>query len=120
MIDLAIQNNATFNFDNTIDPANSLNFDNVEELQNYLNNFNNSVAINLETEDNGNNTKTSRFKFDLGMFAYLNVSVKQKLHSLVFGASAGFSLFSLLINLTKTKRAKATITKLKIIPKKLP
>jgi len=81
LIDLAIENNATFNFDNTIDPANSLNFDTVQELQNYLNNFNNSVAINLETEDNGNNTKTSRFKFDLGMFAYLNVSVRQKLQA---------------------------------------
>lgn len=56
-------------------------FNNTNELQDYINNFNNSVATNIETEDNGNNIKTSRFKFDLGMFAYLKCFSKTKITS---------------------------------------
>lgn len=81
LIALSNENNSTFTIDNTITAENGLVFNNTNELQDYINNFNNSVATNIETEDNGNNIKTSRFKFDLGMFAYLNVSVKQKLQA---------------------------------------
>lgn len=81
LMDLCIANNSSITIDSTITAQNGLVFNNTTELQDYINNFNNSVATNVETEDNGNNTKTSRFKFDLGMFAYLNVSVKQKLQA---------------------------------------
>lgn len=81
MINLNTANNSIFTIDNTITAENGLVFNDINELQDYINNINNSVASIVETEDNGNNTKTSRFKFDLGMFAYLNVSVKQKLQA---------------------------------------
>ena len=79
LIELCRTNNSTFTVNNSITAQNSISFNNVAAYQTYLNNFNDSSALNIATDDNGNNTKTSRFKFDLGVFAYLNVSVKQKL-----------------------------------------
>ena len=82
-MDLAIENNATFNFDNTIDPTNSLNFDNVQEFQDYYENYNNSIASDFEMINDPiqSSVKTARCRFLATSFPpyYINVQVRQKL-----------------------------------------
>lgn len=79
LIDLAIENNATFNFDNTIDPANSLNFDNVEDFQDYLDNIP-TDGFDIELEDNlQTNQKIAKCKFQNGAYG-IQVKIKQNMN----------------------------------------
>lgn len=84
LIDLAIENNATFNFDNTIDPANSLNFDNLLSFENYLNEIITNNQNPEEIEEQiliQNNTRMSSYKFKLTAFGGTDITIKYNLNS---------------------------------------
>ncbi len=80
LIDLAMQNNATFSFDNTIDPNNALNFDSVEDFQNFLENISRE-GFDFELEDDlQTNQKTAKVKLALtGIFGGINFNIKQNI-----------------------------------------
>jgi len=82
LINVCSQNNSSFTFDNTITSENAISFNNFQDFQNHINTFVNNTTNTSILEDNGDNTKTSRFHFSLGAFTYLNVQVKQKLQTL--------------------------------------
>lgn len=79
LIAIASQNTALVKINTENTAQNSVSFGNLEQLDERVQNFNNALASNSIIEDNGNNSKTTRFTFDLDMFAYLNVSIKQNL-----------------------------------------
>lgn len=81
LINVAIATNTTFTIDPTINSTNGQVFNNTNDLEDYLLSFNNGIASNVTIEDNGANTKTTRFSFDTGGFCNLNVQVKQKLQT---------------------------------------
>jgi hypothetical protein len=79
LINLAIENNATFNFDNTIEPANSLNFDNVQEFEDYLDNIP-TEGFDIVLEDGQQpNQKIAKCKFQNGAYG-IQVKIKQNMN----------------------------------------
>ena len=85
LITLTVKKDAKFTFDNNIDPNNSLNFNTIQEFENYLDNYSNCDAFDLELIDDSLQqlVKTARCKFKMTSLVpyYINVQVKQNLAS---------------------------------------
>lgn len=77
LMDLAIENNATFNFDNTLDPANSLVFNTIQDFENHLET---NLAILEETdfEIDTQNQRIATAKLSYGTFG-ITIKVKQNM-----------------------------------------
>ena len=77
LMDLAIENNATFNFDNSIDPANSLVFNTVNDFENYLE-TNLATLEETDFEIDDQNQRIATAKLSYGTFG-ITIRVKQNM-----------------------------------------
>lgn len=77
LIDLAIENNATFNFDNTIEPSNSLVFNTIQDFENHLE-TNLATLEETDFEIDAQNQRTATAKLSYGTFG-ITIRVKQNM-----------------------------------------
>lgn len=77
LINLAIANNATFNIDDTVGPSNSLNFDNVQDFQNYLNSNQNAIGNDFQIVQQGDE-KIASTKFEYPTYS-IKAEIKQEI-----------------------------------------
>ncbi|MBM6498793.1 hypothetical protein [Flavobacterium macrobrachii] len=80
LINFSIEKGDSFKFDNTIVANNSLNFDNLIEFQNFINDIP-TEGFDFEVEnDQQNNQKTAKVKLALtGIFGGINFKIKQNM-----------------------------------------
>lgn len=77
LMNLAIENNATFNFDNTIDSSNTLVFNTIHDFENHLE-TNLATLEETDFEIDAQNQRTATAKFSYGTFG-ITIKVKQNM-----------------------------------------
>lgn len=78
LLNLAMSNNSTFTFDTALNNTNAISFNNVADLQSYLNNFSNNTTDTFSLTQQGD-TKNARFRKTVNGFTHINVEVNQTL-----------------------------------------
>ncbi len=76
-MDLAVENDAIIAFDDTIEPSNSLSFDNVQEFQNYLNSNQNAIGNDFQIVQQGDE-KIATTKFEYPTYS-IRAEIKQEI-----------------------------------------
>lgn len=78
LINVCSQNNSSITFDNSLTSTNSINFDSVQDFQEFMEQLKNNINITSTFIDG--DTKVAKFKIAVNFFTDFNVEVQQTLN----------------------------------------